>query len=75
MPCRRTSGAADRLATVARVFRGCCHTTRSSRPISVEDRLIDTDGKVVGINIARALRVTTYAIPADVVQQFVAPLK
>jgi serine protease Do len=37
--------------------------------------LVDTDGKVVGINIARALRVTTYAIPADVVQQFVAPLK
>ena len=31
--------------------------------------LIDTDGKVVGINIARALRVTTYAIPADVVRQ------
>lgn len=29
--------------------------------------LVDTDGKVVGINIARALRVTTYAIPADVV--------
>jgi serine protease Do len=37
--------------------------------------LIDTDGKVVGINIARALRVTTYAIPADIVQQFVASLK
>jgi serine protease Do len=29
--------------------------------------LVDTDGKIVGINIARALRVTTYAIPADVV--------
>jgi serine protease Do len=29
--------------------------------------LVDTDGKVVGINIARALRVTTYAIPAEVV--------
>ena len=37
--------------------------------------LIDTDGKAVGINIARALRVTTYAIPADIVQQVVAPLK
>ncbi len=29
--------------------------------------LVDTDGKIVGINIARALRVTTYAIPATVV--------
>lgn len=29
--------------------------------------IVDTDGKIVGINIARALRVTTYAIPADVV--------
>lgn len=37
--------------------------------------LIDMDGNAVGINIARALRVTTYAIPADVVQQFVAQVK
>ncbi|NLS91166.1 MAG: PDZ domain-containing protein [Planctomycetaceae bacterium] len=29
--------------------------------------LVDTDGKIVGINIARALRVTTYAIPANAV--------
>ena len=29
--------------------------------------LVDTDGKIVGINIARALRVTTYALPAAVV--------
>ncbi len=29
--------------------------------------LVDTDGKIVGINIARALRVTTYAVPTDVV--------
>jgi serine protease Do len=31
--------------------------------------LVDTDGKVVGINIARALRVSSYAIPAATVQQ------
>ncbi|MHB8861988.1 MAG: S1C family serine protease [Pirellulaceae bacterium] len=37
--------------------------------------LVDTDGKVVGVNIARALRVTTYAIPADRVQQLVSQLK
>lgn len=29
--------------------------------------LVNTDGKIVGINIARALRVTTYAVPTDVV--------
>jgi serine protease Do len=33
--------------------------------------LLDTDGRVVGINIARALRVASYALPADVVHAFV----
>ena len=33
--------------------------------------LLDTDGRVVGINIARALRVASYALPADIVQAFV----
>lgn len=37
--------------------------------------LIDMDGHAVGINIARALRVATYATPADVVQQFVRSAK
>ena len=37
--------------------------------------LVDGDGRVVGINIARAVRVTSYALPADVVQQFVAQLE
>jgi serine protease Do len=37
--------------------------------------LVDTDGKVVGVNIARALRVMTYAIPADKVRQLVSQLK
>jgi serine protease Do len=37
--------------------------------------LVDTDGKVVGINIARALRVTSYAIPADVARKVLAELK
>ncbi len=37
--------------------------------------LIDMDGKAIGINIARALRVTTYAIPAETVQQVVASLR
>jgi len=37
--------------------------------------LVDTDGRVVGINIARALRVTTYAIPADTVRQVLNDLR
>lgn len=37
--------------------------------------LIDTDGRVVGVNIARALRVTTYALPAAVVKQVVTELR
>jgi serine protease Do len=37
--------------------------------------LVDTDGRVVGINIARALRVTTYALPGRVVRDAVQELK
>lgn len=37
--------------------------------------LVDTSGKVVGINIARALRVTSYAIPADTVKEVVRKLR
>lgn len=37
--------------------------------------LVDTDGKAVGVNIARALRVITYAVPAASVQKLVDELK
>jgi serine protease Do len=37
--------------------------------------LVDTDGRVVGVNIARALRVSTFALPADKVRSLVAELK
>jgi serine protease Do len=37
--------------------------------------LVDTDGRAVGINIARALRVACYALPASAVQQAVGELK
>ncbi len=37
--------------------------------------LLDTDGRAVGINIARALRVITYALPASVVREVVSQLK
>ncbi len=43
-------------------------------PISPEKcggPVLDTDGHVVGINIARALRVATYAIPVEAVASFV----
>lgn len=33
--------------------------------------LVDSDGKVVGVNIARALRVSTFALPADTVRRLV----
>lgn len=36
--------------------------------------LVDTDGKAVGINIARALRVTSYAVPADEVRRATDPI-
>jgi serine protease Do len=45
------------------------------RPADCGGPLVDTDGRVVGINIARALRVTTYALPASVVREVVAELK
>lgn len=37
------------------------------RPNQCGGPLVDLDGKVVGINIARAGRVTSYALPSDVV--------
>ncbi len=45
------------------------------RPNQCGGPLVDTDGKVVGVNIARALRVTTFALPADTVQRLVQELK
>ena len=45
------------------------------RPKDCGGPLVDTDGRVVGINIARALRVTTYALPASVVREVVSELK
>ncbi|MGD0898788.1 MAG: PDZ domain-containing protein [Thermoguttaceae bacterium] len=45
------------------------------RPRDCGGPLVDTDGRVVGINIARALRVVTYALPAADVRQVVAELR
>jgi serine protease Do len=45
------------------------------RPKECGGPLVDTDGRAVGINIARALRVTTYALPAAVVRDTVRELK
>jgi serine protease Do len=36
--------------------------------------LVDLDGEVIGINIARAGRAESFALPADVVQEWAAPL-
>jgi serine protease Do len=45
------------------------------RPRDCGGPLVDTDGRVVGINIARALRVATYALPAADVRQVVGELR
>ena len=37
--------------------------------------LVDIDGRCLGLNIARALRVTSYALPADVVQRTVEQIR
>ncbi len=45
------------------------------RPDQCGGPLVGLDGKVMGINIARAGRVVSYAIPADVVVKLLADLK
>ena len=45
------------------------------RPADCGGPLVDTEGNVVGINIARALRVISYAIPAGVARKVLAELK
>jgi serine protease Do len=45
------------------------------RPDDCGGPLVDTDGRIVGVNIARALRVSSFAIPAATVQKVVADLK
>ncbi len=45
------------------------------RPKDCGGPLVDTDGRVAGINIARALRVTTYALPARDVRQVISELR
>jgi len=45
------------------------------RPIDCGGPLVDLDGKVLGINIARAGRVETWALPADVIASALKELK
>jgi serine protease Do len=42
------------------------------KPADCGGPIVDLDGKAVGLNIARAGRVESYALPASVVQEFVA---
>jgi serine protease Do len=45
------------------------------RPSDCGGPLVDLDGKVLGINIARAGRVETWALPGDVIQPILKDLK
>jgi serine protease Do len=45
------------------------------RPVDCGGPLVDISGKVIGINIARAGRTETYALPADIVVPLIEPLK
>jgi serine protease Do len=47
----------------------------SIKPTECGSPLVDLDGKLLGINIARAGRVETWALPADVVKPIYADLK
>jgi serine protease Do len=44
------------------------------RPIDCGGPVVDLDGKVIGLNIARAGRVESYALPAGLVQETIARL-
>jgi S1-C subfamily serine protease len=45
------------------------------RPQDCGGPLVDLDGHVIGINIARAGRTETYALPADIILPLIDPLK
>jgi serine protease Do len=47
----------------------------SIKPTECGGPLVDLDGKVLGINIARAGRVETWALPADIIKPIYAELK
>ena len=44
-------------------------------PVDCGGPLVDLDGRCLGVNIARALRVTTYALPASLVQTTIAQIE
>ena len=45
------------------------------RPVDCGGPIVDLSGKVIGINIARAGRTETYALPADLVEPMLEPLE
>ena len=45
------------------------------RPVDCGGPLVDLSGKAIGINIARAGRTETYALPADVILPLLEPLR
>ena len=41
------------------------------RPEQCGGPLLNSDGEVIGVNIARAVRVATYAVPMQEIKEFV----
>jgi serine protease Do len=45
------------------------------QPVDCGGPLVDVDGHVIGLNIAREGRTATYALPADVIVPLIEPMK
>ena len=59
-----------RLSTNRSGYPNAIQTDLPIRPEQCGSPLVDLNGRLLGINIARAGRIKSYAIPADVLQEF-----
>jgi serine protease Do len=69
---RRLSG---RVSQRAQGFSQVIEHDTVLQPFLCGGPLVNLDGKAIGLNIARASRFSTYALPADLVQQIFQKLK
>ncbi len=71
----RMNALGGKLSTRRAGFSNALQHDTVLRPDQCGGPIVDLDGKAVGINIARAGRVNSYALPAEVVKQLVAKYK